>query len=130
MKDDISTLQQNVNNIQDLCRQLTEEGDPEFTRNMTQEVTTLQEKWNKVVDLAGQQNCRLRDALESSQRMYDRIRLMTDWLEPIKDDLSNKNYAVESLNDLQVKSKKFKVSHFWRIQEKNKCVYTDCVVYL
>ncbi|XP_078330229.1 dystrophin-like isoform X4 [Crassostrea virginica] len=108
VKDDISTLQQNVNNIQDLCRQLTEEGDPEFTRNMTQEVTMLQEKWNKVVDLAGQQNCRLRDALESSQRMYDRIRLMTDWLEPIKDDLSNKNYAVESLNDLQVKSKKFK----------------------
>lgn len=110
MKDDIGTLQQNVNNIQDLCNQLKEDADPKFSQKMTQEVTSLQEKWNKVVTMAGEQNSRLKGALEASQKMYERIKDMTEWLEPIKEDLSNKDYAVESLNDLQVKSKKFKVS--------------------
>lgn len=110
MKDDIGTLQQNVNNIQDLCNQLTEDADPKFGQKTTQEVMSLQEKWNKVVTMAGEQNSRLKGALEASQKMYERIKDMTEWLEPIKEDLSNKDYAVESLNDLQVKSKKFKVS--------------------
>uniref|UniRef100_A0A8W8JFQ6 Dystrophin n=1 Tax=Magallana gigas TaxID=29159 RepID=A0A8W8JFQ6_MAGGI len=108
VKDDIGTLQQNVNNIQDLCNQLTEDADPKFGQKTTQEVMSLQEKWNKVVTMAGEQNSRLKGALEASQKMYERIKDMTEWLEPIKEDLSNKDYAVESLNDLQVKSKKFK----------------------
>lgn len=110
VKDDIGTLQQNVNNIQDLCNQLTEDADPKFGQKITQEVTSLQEKWNKVVTMAGEQNSRLKGALEASQKIYERIKDMTEWLEPIKEDLSNKDYAVDSLNDLQVKSKKFKVS--------------------
>ncbi|XP_061169275.1 dystrophin-like isoform X1 [Saccostrea echinata] len=108
VKDDITTLQQNVNNIKDLCDQLTEDAEPKFTQKMTQEVTSLNEKWSKVVNLAEEQNTRLKEALERSQKMSERIRKMTEWLEPIKEDLSNKDYAVESLNDLQVKSKKFK----------------------
>jgi flagellar hook-associated protein FlgK len=110
VKEDITTLQQNVNNIKGLCEQLTEDAESSFTQKMTQEVTSLNTKWSEVVTLAEEQNARLKEALERSRQMYDRIKDMTDWLEPIKEDLSNKDYAVESLNDLQVKSKKFKVS--------------------
>lgn len=60
--------------------------------------------------MAGEQNSRLKGALEVSQKMYERIKDMTEWFELIKEDFFNKDYVVDSLNDFQVKSKKFKVS--------------------
>jgi len=44
--------------------------------------------------------------------MYNRIKELTEWLEPIKDDISNKDYSVENPSDLAIKNKKFKVSMF------------------
>lgn len=60
--------------------------------------------------MAGEQNLRLKGALEVSQKMYERIKDMTEWFELIKEDFFNKDYVVDSFNDFQVKSKKFKVS--------------------
>jgi hypothetical protein len=51
-------------------------------------------------------------ALKSSESMYNRIKELTEWLEPIKDDISNKDYSVENPSDLAIKNKKFKVSMF------------------
>lgn len=60
--------------------------------------------------MSGEQNFRFKGALEVSQKMYEWIKDMTEWFELIKEDFFNKDYVVESLNDFQVKSKKFKVS--------------------
>lgn len=49
--------------------------------------------------MAGEQNFRFKGALEVSQKMYERIKDMTEWFELIKEDFFNKDYVVESLND-------------------------------
>jgi hypothetical protein len=52
------------------------------------EVNSLNEKWAQTVKLAQEQNKRLIMALKSSESMYNRIKELTEWLEPIKDDIS------------------------------------------
>ncbi|KAL5009782.1 hypothetical protein ScPMuIL_012087 [Solemya velum] len=107
VQEDIKTLQQNVNNIGDLCKQLSEAADQSFIQNIQTEVEVLNGKWSKVVSLAQEQNERLRKATQSSQEVYDKIAELTDWLEPIKLDLSNKDYSIDDPSDLHGKAKKF-----------------------
>ncbi|XP_069136952.1 dystrophin-like isoform X1 [Argopecten irradians] len=106
--EDIKTLQQNINSIRELHKQLLDNIDPQFGDKMSTDVKTLNDKWNQTVSLAEKQNSRLKVALSSSQDIHERIKVITDWLEPMKDDLSNKDYAVNNANDLLVKTKKFK----------------------
>ncbi|KAK3089530.1 hypothetical protein FSP39_004327 [Pinctada imbricata] len=108
VKDDIKTLQKNVDNVNSLSEKLTENAEPQFAKTLATEVSTLNKKWDNVVTLAEEQNKRLKDALKSSEEIYERMKAITDWLEPIKEDLVNKDYAVDSPNDLSVKCKKFK----------------------
>lgn len=112
VQEDIKTLQENVNNINELCKQLLVEAEPNFGERLLTEVNSLNEKWAQTVKLAQEQNKRLIMALKSSESMYNRIKELTEWLEPIKDDISNKDYSVENPSDLAIKNKKFKVSMF------------------
>lgn len=112
VQEDIKTLQENVNNINELCKQLLVEAEPNFGERLLTEVNSLNEKWAQTVKLAQEQNKRLIMALKSSESMYNRIKELTQWLEPIKDDISNKDYSVENPSDLAIKNKKFKVSMF------------------
>jgi hypothetical protein len=88
------------------------EAEPNFGECLLTEVNSLNEKWAQTVKLAQEQNKRLIMALKSSESMYNRIKELTEWLEPIKDDISNKDYSVENPSDLAIKNKKFKVSMF------------------
>ena len=112
VQEDIKTLQENVNNINELCKQLLVEAEPNFGECLLTEVNRLNENWAQTVKLAQEQNKRLIMALKSSESMYNRIKELTEWLEPIKDDISNKDYSVENPSDLAIKNKKFKVSMF------------------
>lgn len=110
VQEDIKTLQQNVNNINDLCKQLLVEAEPNFGERLLKEVNNLNEKWAQTVKLAMEQNKRLKMALKTSESVFNAIKELTGWLEPIKDDISNKDYSVGNSNELSVKRKKFKVS--------------------
>lgn len=110
VQEDIKTLQQNVNNIGDLCKQLSESADQSFIQNIQTEVEVLNDKWSQVVSLAQEQNERLKKAAQSSQDVYDKIAETTEWLDPIKIDLSNKDYSIDDPEDLLSKTKKFQVS--------------------
>ncbi|XP_063403799.1 dystrophin-like isoform X1 [Mytilus trossulus] len=109
VQEDIKTLQQNVNNINDLCKQLLVEAEPNFGERLVTEINSLNEKWAQTVKLAQEQNTRLKMALKTSESVYNRIKELNEWLEPIKEDISNKDYSVENPNDLNVKNKKFKI---------------------
>jgi len=109
VQEDIKTLQQNVNNINGLQEQLLNEADTNFANRTQSDVKILNEKWSKLVMLAQEQNSRLKVALQYSQDMHEQIKVITDWLEPIKEDLAHKDYAVNNSNDLHVKNKKFMV---------------------
>lgn len=67
-------------------------------------------RWEEVVALATEQNERLTEQLTHSKDIYDRIEGTSLWLAGLKQDLANKDYAILSPSDLQVKIKKFKVS--------------------
>ncbi|KAL3882693.1 hypothetical protein ACJMK2_029006, partial [Sinanodonta woodiana] len=108
VQEDIKTLQQNVSSINELYSQLKVNSEPSFREKMAAEVLDLNDKWDRVLSLAKQQNERLKGLLDSSQNIHQKIELLIKWLEPIKEDLSNKDYAVENPNDLHVKTKKFK----------------------
>ena len=64
-----------------------------------------------VVSLAREQDERLNGRLSSSQNLYDKLESLMEWLTALKQDLTNKDYSVDSPSDLQVKCKKFKVSY-------------------
>ena len=85
------------------------EGDASLQESIANEVKSLNQKWERVVVLAEEQNKRLTELLDKSRQVYDQIDGLTKWLEAIKDDLANKDYSVENTNDLLVKNKKFKV---------------------
>ncbi|XP_067674722.1 dystrophin-like isoform X3 [Haliotis asinina] len=106
--DDIKTLRQNVTNISTLSKSLSAEGDDKFQESLDKEVVSLNSKWERVVQMAEEQNERLKKLLGDSQGVYDKIDNITKWLEPLKVNLANKDYSVENANDLLVKNKKFK----------------------
>ncbi|XP_041352153.1 dystrophin-like isoform X2 [Gigantopelta aegis] len=106
--DDIKTLKQNVSSINALSTALATEGDPSLRESIAAEVKSLNEKWERVVVLAEEQNQRLTQLLNKSRKVYDQIDVLIRWLEAIKEDLSHKDYSVENTNDLLVKNKKFK----------------------
>lgn len=110
VQNDIQTLQKNMDNINHLYRSLSVNIDATFGDKLATEVEELNTNWNKVLIQAEQQHARLKGSLDSSEEIYREIRKIIAWLEPIKEEISNKDYAVESLNDLQVKNKKFKVN--------------------
>ena len=109
VQDDIKTLQKNMDNINHIYRGLSLHIEPTFGKKLADEVQELNTNWDKVLTLAEQQHARLKGSLDSSEEIYNKIERIINWLGPIKEDLSNKDYAVESLNDLVVKAKKFKV---------------------
>ena len=111
VQDDIKTLQKNMDSINHLYRGLSLHIEPTFGKKLSEEVQELNTNWDKVLTLAEQQHARLKGSLDSSEEIYNKIGRIINWLGPIKDDLSNKDYAVESLNDLLVKNKKFKVPY-------------------
>ena len=75
------------------------------------EVASLNSRWEQVVSLAREQDERLNGRLSSSQNLYDKLESLMEWLTALKQDLTNKDYSVDSPSDLQVKCKKFKVSY-------------------
>ena len=109
VQDDIKTLQKNMDNINHLYRKLSMNIEPNFRGKLSQEVQDLNSNWGKVLTLAEQQHTRLKGTLDSSEEIYNDIREIIKWLEPLKEDISNKDYSIDSLNDLLVKNKKFKV---------------------
>lgn len=111
-QNDIKTLQKNMDNINHLYRSLSINIDPTFGAHLTKEVEELNSHWNKVLTLAEQQHARLKGSLDSSEEIYNEIKAIIKWLEPLKEDISNKDYSVDSLNDLQVKNKKFRVGFY------------------
>ena len=110
VQNDIQTLQKNMDNINHLYRGFSVNIDPVYGEKLATEVEGLNTNWNKVLILAEQQHERLQGSLDSSEEIYREIRKVIAWLEPLKEEISNKDYAVDSINDLQVKNKKFKVS--------------------
>ena len=98
-----------MDSINHLYRGLSLHIEPTFGKKLSDEVQELNMNWDKVLTLAEQQHARLKGSLDSSEEIYNKIGRIINWLGPIKEDLSNKDYAVESLNDLLVKNKKFKV---------------------
>ncbi|XP_052832324.1 dystrophin isoform X2 [Octopus bimaculoides] len=106
--EDILTLQENVDSIGELHNQLCEYADEHFTKDLKEQVKDMNEKWNSVVTLAQEQNTRLANAIKYSKDIFSRMENLTKWTEQQKQQLNNKDYAVDSINDLLVKNKKFK----------------------
>ena len=98
-----------MDSINHIYRGLSQHIETIFGKKLSDEVQDLNMNWNKVLTLAEQQHDRLKGSLDSSEEIYKQIERIISWLGPINEDLSNKDYAVESLNDLLVKNKKFKV---------------------
>ncbi|WAR08800.1 DMD-like protein, partial [Mya arenaria] len=101
VQNDILTLQKNMDQINHLYRGLSINIDSAFEAKLSQEVEEVNTNWNKVLMLAEQQRQRLKGSLDSSQEVYREINKIIAWLEPLKEEISNKDYSVESLNDLQ-----------------------------
>lgn len=109
VQNDIQTLQKNMDNINHLYRGLSINIDPGYGDKLANEVEELNTNWNKVLILAEQQHERLKGSLDSSEEIYREIKKIIAWLEPLKEEISNKDYAVENLDDLREKNRKFKV---------------------
>ena len=108
--EDILTLQDNVDSINELCNQLSEQTETPFIVDIKNNVKELNEKWEKVVSLAKEQNTRLAKAIQYSKEIFSKLEALTMWAEQHKRQLNNKDYAVDTFSDLSVKNKKFKVS--------------------
>ncbi len=52
MKDDVATLQQNLNNIEATGQRLIKQGEPTFATRVTNELKELNTKWEQVTKLA------------------------------------------------------------------------------
>lgn len=84
----------------------------------------MNEKWNSVVTLAREQNTHLVNAIKYSKDIFSRMESLTKWTEQQKQQLDNKDYAVDSINDLLVKNKKFKVQYnFEKFKFSNMIIY-------
>ncbi|XP_025099293.1 dystrophin-like isoform X3 [Pomacea canaliculata] len=108
VQEDIKTLQLNVRSINSIAESFMDEAEPQFREKLKVEVAALNARWEEVVALATEQNERLTEQLTHSKDIYDRIEGTSLWLAGLKQDLANKDYAILSPSDLQVKIKKFK----------------------
>ncbi|KAL8560189.1 hypothetical protein ACOMHN_021683 [Nucella lapillus] len=108
VSDDIQTLKHNVESINSLASLSNDDSDPDYQNQMKEEVAALNQRWEGVVSMAGQQDERLKGRLSNTQGVYDRMQGLTSWLTGLRQDLANKDYSVYDPDDLQVKADKFK----------------------
>ncbi|XP_071801510.1 dystrophin-like isoform X3 [Asterias amurensis] len=108
LTDDIQTLQQNMDNINETGQKLAKEGDPQFTTRITTELKELQTKWTRVTKLAREQRQSLEQAHGVCKKLKDDMVTMTDWLDANEADYISKEASIQDPADIQTKLKKVK----------------------
>ena len=138
VQEDIATLQVNVDNINEIHKLLTsgyatgtsttesqsegEEGasaappvslaNPEFRDKMADEVEQLNRKWAHVLDLSGEQNRRLREALEKSATFLDSVAELEEFTADVQAEHLGREYTVHSQQELDQLHDSFKVRKY------------------
>ncbi|XP_022094793.1 dystrophin-like [Acanthaster planci] len=108
LTDDIQTLQQNMDNINETGQKLAKEGDSPFADRITAELKQLQAKWTQVTKLAREQRQSLETAHGMCKKLKDEILELNDWLDLTEADYISKDASIQDPTDIQNKLKKVK----------------------
>ncbi|ESO83438.1 hypothetical protein LOTGIDRAFT_169302 [Lottia gigantea] len=106
--EDIVTLKQNITNVNNISKSIGENMETAYQEKLNTQVSELNKNWEMTIKLAKEQNERLKEKIIKSNKMYDNIDELIEWLENIKETLSNKDYSIKTLEDLTTENIRFK----------------------
>uniref|UniRef100_A0A1W7RAQ1 Protein detached n=1 Tax=Hadrurus spadix TaxID=141984 RepID=A0A1W7RAQ1_9SCOR len=87
LQDDIKTLKPNLDSINSAGKELMQNSATTFERELKNQLTELNNKWEKVLKVADEKNRTLQEALEKSQGISETIKDFYQWLCNIENDL-------------------------------------------
>ncbi|XP_013413171.1 dystrophin isoform X2 [Lingula anatina] len=108
VQEDIKTLQSTVDSIHELSEELINAASEEYAAVLQEEIGTLDQRWENVVQQSKEQNEQLQSALEKSQEVLKNIESLNEWCDSVTEKELSSDFVCETHTDLFTATKKFK----------------------
>ncbi|XP_064628408.1 dystrophin-like isoform X4 [Lineus longissimus] len=102
VKDDIITLQENIDAIKEIVNELLIDSDEDFGTKLAEDVRELYEQWEEVVRMSHDQNKHLHVMAETSAKLNARFEEVTAWMDTVLQEHLSKEYVVVNWKDLEI----------------------------
>ncbi|XP_055937258.1 dystrophin-like isoform X4 [Argiope bruennichi] len=106
LQEDIKTLGPNVLRIESTGKELIENaGETPFAAELRNQISTLKENWERVVEQTNIKNMKLKEALNGSNELTEIMADLSDWLQKLETEIPEDG-PVSNSSDLMSKNKK------------------------
>lgn len=109
VKEDIRTLQENLDNVNEIIADLVEIADNDFTERLTKEVDELNSQWESVKVLSKEQSDRLTRGMEMTEKVHNQIKVLEKYMDSVNREHLAHEYTVHTKEELVQLNTKFKV---------------------
>ena len=83
--------------------------DPTFEVQLNAEAEKLNSRWSQVVELCQRHKDKLMESLDTTERLGNELQSMSDWVRETREEHLEKEYAVDSLQELNDVAKTLQV---------------------
>ncbi|GBL96395.1 Utrophin [Araneus ventricosus] len=109
LQEDIKTLGPNVFQIEIAGKELLENaGETPFAAELRNQISSLKENWERVVEQTNNKNVKLKDALSGSNELTEIMSDLSDWLQKLETEIPEDG-PVSNSSDLMSKNKKLQL---------------------
>ena len=105
----MQTLQQNLDNIDEITEQILRNAEKTITENITTEVDDLKKRWAGIIQVSNEQHECLEVAMERTQKLLSQMDEVSRWLKCQNEEHLEQDHAVHSQAELEQLDVTFKV---------------------
>ncbi|GFS73958.1 dystrophin [Nephila pilipes] len=106
LQDDIKTLGPNVERIETTGKELIDNaGETPFATEIREQISSLKEKWEKVIEQANNKNIKLKEAVNGNNELTEIMSELSEWLQKLETEIPEDN-PISNSSDLMSKNKK------------------------
>jgi septation ring formation regulator EzrA len=110
VKEDIVTLQENIDAIKEIVNELLLDAEEDFGTKLEEDVRELYDQWEEVVRMSHEQNKHLHIMEETSGKFNERLDEVTTWMDIVLQEHLSKEYVVVNWKDLEINCQAMQVS--------------------
>lgn len=105
----MSTLQQNVDSLNKLSKELLGPSEEEFGKWLESRIGDLNRRWEEVKQLADQQRSRLLQGEANTKQFQQSAKQLQAWVDNVNKEHLAREYTIHSVSQLQQTLSKFEV---------------------
>jgi len=113
VKEDVQTLQQNLDNIDEITELILLNAEKVITAKITTEVDDLKKRWAGIIQVSNDQHECLEVAMERTQKLLSQMDELSRWMKMQNEEHVEQEHAVHSQAELEQLDDAFKVRMLW-----------------